>query len=93
MPLQLTCTRLNHCHLRVSHEPSHPPIVRQRNKSVSVMLIAALFDQNVIKLSFSLREMLPDLTSFVFFLNSADSSVSGVNFSFLNVCESYYCRD
>lgn len=56
VPLQFCCIRLNHCHLRVSYEPRQPRsvcAVQQRNKSVSIVLMAALLDRNVKKASLS----------------------------------------
>lgn len=95
MPLQLDCTRLNHCHLRMSHEPLQPwslRIIWQRNKSVNVMLMAALLDQNVKKPSE--RWHLTKWSHFFFIpaVTKLIQSGSTAILSFLIVCESYICR-
>lgn len=63
VPLQFCCISLNHCHLSVSYEPRQPrslSAVWQRNKSVSIVLMAALLNQNAKTPSVTLGEVPSD---------------------------------
>lgn len=63
VPLQFCSISLNHCHLSVSYEPRQPrslSAVWLRNKSVSIVLMAALLNQNAKKPSLMLGEMPSD---------------------------------